>query len=291
MNTLPEAPETIEAQLEWLREGKRQAVLLTPGTAVPVVEDTLSVTCVKEGIVLFRSSARFTKADIWMHSKLGTLGDLLGYGVPCKPNVADVSPSPGGEGRGEGGPQTPARPQRVVTRVVTVRDQFGVEKQAVVADSERLDDALEAAHQVKGAGDTVQLENGQRVIEDRLRSLDQRELRVRPYHHQHDDLALQQAAKEDAHHPLNPTHVIERGEEIVGYFGIDSLPLYRLWFHSEKMKAADSLRLLFLMENIYRMRGVPVIGTIIATSSPFYAVAGRGGYLESTNDRLFLKDL
>jgi hypothetical protein len=268
MTTIPEAPETIEAQLQWLREGKRKAVLLTPGTAIPDLPAFVySAATVPQGIIIYRHDL-VSRHEIAEHAYMGTLGTLLGYGIPSKPETRNSK-----------------------LETVVIRSANGHEKQSVVADSERLDAATAAAQQVADPGDTVSIEDGQRVLTDRLRSLDQRELRVRPYDPQRDVLALAQAAKEDAHHPLNPTHVIERGEEIVGYFGVNSLPLYRLWFHSEKMKAADSLRLLFMIENHYRMAGVPLIATIISTGSPFYPVAARGGYLEAPGDRLFLKEL
>lgn len=262
--TIPEAPETIEAQLEWLVTGKRKAVLLTPGCVLPELPKTLSALIVKEGLVIYDLS-RTIAPEIQQHSRNNTLGELLGYGVATKPAQAD--------------------------RLVTVRGPNGHEKQAVAADSKRLDDAWRAAKAVAGPGDTVQVEHPDRVIEDRLRSLDARELKVRPYDAQRDARALDAAAKADAHAPLNPTHVIEREGEIVGYFGVNSLPLYRLWFHSEKLKASDSLRLLFMIENQYRMAGVGIIGTIINTESPFYPCAARGGYLECQGDRLFLKPL
>lgn len=264
MNTIPEAPETIEAQLEWLRQGKRRAVLLTPGTVMPALGDGLSVTSIPEGVLVYRMNDRLD---------CKSLADLLGYGTNGKPDFAATR---GGQGSPE---------------VVTIRNRNGAEKQAVVTDGANLPGVLAAAHAVKDLGDTVHRENGQQVIADRLRCLDARELKVRPYRAQEDDLALKAAAKADAHAPLNPTHVIERDGEIVGYFGVNSLPLYRLWFHSEKMKATDSTRLLFMIENHFRMAGVGVVGTVINTTSPFYPVASRGGYLECIGDRLFLKGL
>jgi hypothetical protein len=268
MTTIPEAPETIEAQLEWLAQGKRAAVLLTPGCVLPEIPSGLAAMLIPEGLLLY---AMFPTDDdrltCWQRGQI-SLPELLGYGTEEKPEeLANAS-------------------------VVVVRDGItGHEKQAAVTTPERLDEARAAAHAVADAGDTVTVENGVRVCADRLRSLDARELKVRPYHPEHDATALEAAAAADAHGPLNPTHVIERHGEIIGYFGVNSLPLFRLWFHSAKMKAGDSTRLLFMMENHYRMAGVDVLGTIINTTSPFYPVAARGGYVENLGDRLFLKEL
>lgn len=270
MTTIPESPETLETQLEWLLSGKRQAVLLTWGVELPEIPRGLVLLNAEPGLLVYPPAAA-GEVDRWQRGEIG-LGDLLGYGIPDKGNAA----------RGTGNAEPPP--------VVVVRGANGREKQAVVADSARLDAVTAAAHAVKDTGDTVTVENGTRVLEDRLKCLDARELKVRPL--TTDGLAaLDAAAEADAHCPLNPTHVIERHGEIIGYFGINSLPLYRLWFHSAKMKAGDSTRLLFMIENHYRMNGVPLVATIINTASPFYPVAARGGYVENHGDRLFLKEL
>lgn len=261
---IPEAPETIEAQLQWLREGRRAAVLLPPGSIVPDLRGRFALFSSRRGVIVY-DGCRVTPETVLAADLQDTLPELLGYGID----------------------EMPARP----AAVVVVRGPDGQEKQSVLTDSERLDKVRAAAQEIKGLGDTVQVEDGRRVVSDRLKSLDARELRVRPYDPSRDERALEQAARLDSHAPLNPTHVIEREDEIVGYFGISSLPLYRLWFHSEKMKAADSLRLLFMIENHYRMAGVPLVGTIINQQSPFYNVAARGGYVQSTGDCLFLKEL
>jgi hypothetical protein len=264
MNPIPEAPETIEAQLEWLVEGKRLAVLLPPGTAVPAIPDWADVMPCLQGVLLF-DGRRHRRRDIAAALERG-LHHVLGYDVPA--------PAPG-------------EPHQVVT----VRGPNGHEKQAIATSSKRLDDAVAAAERMAGPDDAVTVENGQRVVADRLRSLDGRELRVRPVKSAQDVARLQEAARADNHEPLLVTHLIERGDEVVGYFGVNSLPLYRLWFHSRKLKASDSLRLLFMIENHYRMEGAGVVATIINQQSPFYPVAARGGYLEVAGDRLFLKGL
>lgn len=263
---VPEAPDTLEAQMDWLRQGKRKAVLIPSGSVLPGLPETLGIARVPEGLIIF-DPCQTNSREILEAKRQDRLGALLGYGVAAKPS---------GNGRHP---------------VVVVRGPDGREKQAAVAPSECLDEALQAARQVRDAGDTVSTEDGARVVADRLRSLDARELQVRPYHPEADALALQAAAKADAHTPLHPTHVIERDGEIVGYLGVNSLPLFRLWFHSQKLKAADSLRLLFMIENHYRMAGVPLVATVIHTASPFYPNAARGGYLECAGDRLFLKSL
>jgi len=261
---IPEAPETIEAQLEWLRRGKRRAVLLPIGTAVPRLGQGENIMVIAEGLLVW-DNRRYARAEIYAQA-IDDLGGLLGYGVP-KPV--------------EGEPES----------IVVVRGPNGEERQAVATSSKRLDEAQTAAEAIAGPGDSVHVENGQRVIADRLRSLDARELTVRPFNLEQDTAALLEAAAADRHKPLHVTHVIERGGAIIGYLGINSLPLYRLWFDSRQVKASDSLRLLFLIENQYRMSGAKLIGTIINTESPFYPVAARGGYLECGGDRLFLKGL
>jgi hypothetical protein len=266
MNTIPESPETLEAQLAWLKAGKRKAVLVTPGAPLPAlsVGDGFSVLLIDQGVLVFRLQD-FTPAGILIEVHRGKLAEILGYGIGAKPQEA--------------------------SDVVTVRGQDGREKQAVATDPSHRAAVVAAAQRVKDPGDTVHLENGTKVIDDRLRCLDGRELKVRPYRAEADHLALAAAARADDHVPLNPTHVIEHDGEIVGYFGVNSLPLYRLWFHSEKIHAGASTRLLFMIENHFRMAGVGLVATVINEHSPFYPAAPRGGYLECLGDRLFLKQL
>ena len=266
MNPIPESPETIEAQLDWLTSGKRQFVLLPPGTALPSLHRWWGQMALPEGLLVWDERFR-TRLQVLsdIEGTEGGVGALLGYGIAAKPAQA--------------------------SDVVTVRSPEGVEKQAVATDRANLRSVLAAAHGVADPGDTVQRENGAKVVADRLRCLDGRELKVRPYRGESDSLALAAAARADHHAPLNPTHVIEHDGEIVGYFGVNSLPLYRLWFHSEKLHAGASTRLLFMIENHFRMAGVAIVATVINEASPFYPAAGRGGYLECLGDRLFLKQL
>lgn len=263
--TIPESPETIEAQLQWLREGKRKAVLLTPGCVLPELPLYTDCVATKIGLVIF-NGLQLSRNEVLRHLDRDAIGELLGYGVAGKPDDDDPP-------------------------VVVVRDRNGHEKQAVVAGESRLKDAVRAAENVKSPGDRVSIEDGQQVLDDRLRSLDSRELKIRRFQPETDSLALSLAAKSDDHAPLHPTHVILRGDDIIGYYGLNSLPLYRLWFHSEKMKATDSLRVLWHIEQGYREAGIGLIGTVINLQSPFYPCAVRGGYRECTGDRLFLKGL
>lgn len=265
MNTIPESPETIEAQLEWLYAGKRHAVLLTPGCVLPEIrEGDYEVEAIREGIVVY-NRCHLTGFEIGEASRSNRLGEVLGYGVPAKP-------------------ERPAG-------VVVVRGPNGHEKQAVVAESERLDKVMTAAKAVASDGDSVRVENGAKVLEDRLESLAARELKFRPYDEERDGRAVLQAARADNHAPLKPTHVIERDGEIVGSLAINSLPLFRIWFHTEKIKAADSKQLLFAIESHYRMAGVPLVATLVPLKSPFYPVGARFGYTECPDLRLFLKGL
>ena len=125
--TTPEAPETIAAQLQWLREGKRQAVLLTPGCVLPELPEGLLLLPTAEGVLVYRMDSagavyRYQRAEL-------TLAELLGYGIPAKPVPCPLTP--GSE------------------KVIVVRGPTGVEKQSVVTDAKRLDACVTAAHAVK----------------------------------------------------------------------------------------------------------------------------------------------
>lgn len=145
--TVPETPKTLEAQFEWLKEGKRKAVLVPNETiqqqGMPAIPEGMASHPTRAGTFIF-DPAKVQPADIDVHVGENRVGELLDYGIPDKPAEASA--------------------------VVTVRGSDGLEKQAVVTDQANLMNVLEAAKRMAGEGDTVQVEPAEKVIEERLRA-------------------------------------------------------------------------------------------------------------------------
>jgi hypothetical protein len=141
--SVPEDPRTIAAQMQMLVDGKRSAVLITEGEAMPEVPGNFK-TVELEGYGTMIYSPRVHKEEsIIARAKEDKLGRILGYGVERKPAAGTE------------------------VGVVTVRSPEGVEKQAVVTDQKNLEDVTKAAEQVASPQDTVQLETAESVIEGR----------------------------------------------------------------------------------------------------------------------------
>lgn len=139
---VPERPETVAAQMDWLNNGKRSAVLLTPGEEIPALPEGTELHPTDAGTFVYNPE-KTSPEKIDEAVANNTVGDLLGYGISEKPAPEDVS------------------------GVVVIRDANGVEKQAVVTDQRHLDSVVRSAKQLAGEGDTVQVESPQQVLAGR----------------------------------------------------------------------------------------------------------------------------
>ena len=149
--TLPEAPETLAVQLAWLRAGRRRAVLVTVGAALPELPPECDVFYTPHGLLVFHPAV-VSVQECLDHLVQDTLGLLLGYGVPRKPAPSDDN------------------------ICVTLRSAGGLEKQAVLVAPEEVAPALfhaalTAAAALSDAGDHIHLEHPNTVLNARLRHL------------------------------------------------------------------------------------------------------------------------
>jgi len=126
----PEPRSTVEAQMEALRDGRKPAVLITPGMEMPKLMRGERRAKIEEGTLIYRDKRALVAA------REDRLGEALGYGVAFKvPTEA----------------------------IVTARDGLG----RVVADieAEPTEDVVEAASRLAGEGGGVEV----RRVEDALR--------------------------------------------------------------------------------------------------------------------------
>lgn len=139
---MPERPETLAAQMQWLQSGKRDAVLVTPGAEMPALPEGADIHPTDAGTFIYAPD-RTSPEAIDKSVAENKIGDLLGYGIADKPAPEDAM------------------------GVVTVRDPNGIEKQAVVTDQANLKTVLENARKVASENDTVQVETPEQVLAGR----------------------------------------------------------------------------------------------------------------------------
>lgn len=139
---MPERPETIAAQLDWLTSGKRKAVLLTPGADMPALPEGTDIHPTDAGTFIFHPE-RTSPEALDQAVAENKIGEVLDYGIADKP-----------------------APEAAVG-VVTIRDPNGIEKQAVVTDADHLKAVLDKAKALAGPNDTVQMETPEQVLAGR----------------------------------------------------------------------------------------------------------------------------
>ena len=96
-----------------------------------------------------------------------------------------------------------------------------------------------------------------------------------------------QAAKEDNHSNMYPTHVIERHGEIIGASSIARVPLLLVWHHREKVSAKDSMHIKLVYDSIMETKGFPKYFIACSESSPYISHMTRLGYRTICKTQIF----
>ena len=102
---------------------------------------------------------------------------------------------------------------------------------------------------------------------------------------------LQQAAAADNHMVVAPTHIMMKGDEIVGYFSLNGLPTIRAWFDTKNKHAADSLKMIEHGETLVRETGAPLYCIGVAEDSPFLPHMERLGFTKLGTQTVWIKQL
>jgi len=102
---------------------------------------------------------------------------------------------------------------------------------------------------------------------------------------------LEEAAALDRHLVLAPNFVIEKAGQIVGYTGLNTLPLCQGWLHTERMGPRDSLIVFNAMENLARMQGIKALGFLTPSNGSFAPLLGRMGYQIVTDCKFGMKGI
>lgn len=102
---------------------------------------------------------------------------------------------------------------------------------------------------------------------------------------------LQAAAAEDKHAVVAPTHIMMKGEKILGYLSLGGLPIVHAWFDTKHPHALDSLKMIETGEAIFAHGGVNAYGVLCAEDSPFARHMERMGFHKLGTTVLYLKNI
>lgn len=105
---------------------------------------------------------------------------------------------------------------------------------------------------------------------------------------------LQAAVRTDPphHNAWWATHICRKEGEVTGYLSCGAMPVLHYWSHSQKMKAADSIQLANMAENIMLLQGHKAIVVPCSPDSPLHGLMTSGfGYTSAAETELFVKDL
>lgn len=102
---------------------------------------------------------------------------------------------------------------------------------------------------------------------------------------------LKDLAAADSHCVIAPSHVMVKGEKMVGYLSIGGMPNVHAWFDSKHPHAADSLKMIETGEALLRDKGVPAYSLLCAAESPFTPHLERLGFTKLGATVLYIKRL
>lgn len=137
---IPESRATVEEQLKLFREGKKQAVLLPPGTPLPKLQSGELTTVTGKGTFVHKND--LPSKEIVLAARQNRVGDILGYGTP------DIPPG--------------------ATEAITLNKPSGTPVQEVLATPATAPEVLKAAKAVAKPGDTIEVKPATEVLQKRL---------------------------------------------------------------------------------------------------------------------------
>lgn len=101
--------------------------------------------------------------------------------------------------------------------------------------------------------------------------------------------AVAAAAAADGHILIHPTHVVKRGNEIVGYGSLGAVRMMFAWLDSKKLSGPESFRAWRQAETELKRMGGPIALPCTA-DSPLLPFVERMGYRGIFNARVHVKD-
>jgi hypothetical protein len=103
---------------------------------------------------------------------------------------------------------------------------------------------------------------------------------------------IMKAAAEDGHLALAPNYVIEKGGEVAGYIGLNSLPYFQGWFHTKLIGPRESVMIFNQVENLARGKiGWDQLVLLLPNTSPFCGLVPRFGYKHLADVGMHIKPI
>ena len=98
---------------------------------------------------------------------------------------------------------------------------------------------------------------------------------IRPIQSEEERLEVYEEADKDGNrHPLMPTHVVKKGEDIVGAFCLYSPTVY-WWMHTQKVKGRDSFSIFQIMSALLANDGVSKFILPCEPESPYFSLLSK----------------
>ena len=102
---------------------------------------------------------------------------------------------------------------------------------------------------------------------------------------------LLQAAYEDNHRVMAPTHVVWKDGEIIGYGSCNGAPLLLWWMSREKGTARDTVTLTPQVDKVFKENHCSWYLTAVANKSPYFPFMRKLGYKGLGPTNIFLKKI
>lgn len=103
--------------------------------------------------------------------------------------------------------------------------------------------------------------------------------------------ALNECAAADQHVAIAPTHLVLKGEQVVGYGSLGGMPTMHVWMDTRHTNALDSVRMLEHAEVAWREKGVRHVLVPCSENSPFAPHMERLGFRRLGPTVLYVKEI
>jgi len=99
-------------------------------------------------------------------------------------------------------------------------------------------------------------------------------VQIRPIVSEEERLQVYEAAAEDGMGPLMPTHVVMKGDDIVGAFCLFSPTVY-WWMHTKKIRGRDSYSVFQAMSALLANEGIHKFVLPCESESPYFSLLSK----------------
>ena len=103
-----------------------------------------------------------------------------------------------------------------------------------------------------------------------------------------DHKAAGAAMRADGHHLYFPSHLIERGGEVIGAASLGIAPVVMVWNHTQQVSVRDSLHLARVYDSLMDAKGMGTYLIACDKSSPYARYMERVGFKPCWETQIFV---